>query len=140
MILIVSAGEAASKDVLREVSMLTTSPLLAGSVIDDERHQIVLSNGSQIRAVAASPRQIRGLALDLLVIDESAYVAEDVWTAAKYATIARPESRVVLSSTPWGRILRRRPSRFPIHQGQWERTYSTASAVFRRRVELLRRT
>ena len=99
-ILIVSAGEAASKDVLREVSMLATSPLLAGSVVDDERHTVLLSNASEIRAVPASPRQIRGQALDLLVIDENAYVAEDVWSAAKYATIARPNSKVVLSSTP----------------------------------------
>jgi len=102
-ILIVSAGEQAAKDVLREVSMLATSPLLAGSVIDDERHQVTLSNGSTIRAVPASPRQIRGQALDMLVVDEAAFVDEEVWTASKYATIARPDSKVVLSSTPWGR-------------------------------------
>jgi hypothetical protein len=102
-VLIVSAGESASKDVLREVSMLATSPILSGSVVDDERHQVTLSNGSTIRAVPASPRQIRGQSIDLLVIDEAAYVDESVWTAAKYATIARPGSRVVLSSTPWGR-------------------------------------
>jgi len=102
-ILIVSAGESAAKDVLTEVSMLATSPLLAGSVVDDERHQVTLSNGSTIRAVPASPRQIRGQSIDLLVVDEAAFVDESVWTAAKYATIARPNSRVVLSSTPWGR-------------------------------------
>ncbi|HXN61399.1 MAG TPA: terminase family protein [Acidimicrobiales bacterium] len=102
-VLIVSAGEAAAKDVLAEVSMLATSPLLAGSVVDDERHQVTLSNGSLIRAVPASPRQIRGLAVDLLVIDEAAFLDEAVWTAAKYATIARSGSKVVLSSTPWGR-------------------------------------
>lgn len=102
-VLIVSAGEEAAKDLLGEVSMLAMSPLLAGSVVDDERHQLVLSNGSSIRSVPASERQIRGKAVDLLVIDEACFVDEAIWTAAKYTAIARPASRVVLASTPWGR-------------------------------------
>ncbi len=83
--------------------MLAESPLLAGSVVDDERHQLVLSNGSSIRSVPASARQIRGKSIDLLVIDEAFFVAEEIWTAAKYTVVSRPGSRVVLASTPWGR-------------------------------------
>ncbi len=102
-VLIVSAGEAASKDLLREVSTLASAPLLAGSVVDDERHQITLTNGSTIRSVPASPAQIRGRSVDTLILDEAAFVDEDVWVAARYTIIARPGSRVVLASTPWGR-------------------------------------
>ena len=102
-VLVVSAGDEASKDVLAEVSMLTASPLLAGSVMDDETHTLSLTNGSTIRSVPASPRQIRGKAIDLLIVDEACFVSEDVWQAARYTVIARPGSRVVLSSTPWGR-------------------------------------
>ncbi len=102
-VLIVSAGEEAAKDLLAEVSTLATSPLLAGSVIDDEHHLLSLSNGSTIRSVPASEKQVRGKSVDLLVVDEAAFVAEDIWTAAKYTAISRPGSRVILASTPWGR-------------------------------------
>jgi hypothetical protein len=102
-VLIVSAGEEAAKDLIAVVSMLAMSPLLAGSVVDDERHQITLSNGSTIRSVPASERQIRGKSVHLLILDEAAFVDESIWEAAKWTTIARPDSRVVLASTPWGR-------------------------------------
>jgi hypothetical protein len=102
-VLVVSAGDEAAKDVLAEVSMLAASPLLAGSVVDDERHQITLSNGSEIKSVPASERQVRGKSIDVLIVDEAAFVAEEIWVAAKYTSIARPDSRVVLASTPWGR-------------------------------------
>jgi hypothetical protein len=102
-VLIISAGEEAAKDLLSEISMLAMAPLLAGSVIDDERHQITLSNGSTIRSVPASERQIRGKSIDLLIIDEAAYVDDAIWTAARYTIISRPGSRIVLASTPWGR-------------------------------------
>jgi hypothetical protein len=75
-VLVVSAGESAAKDLLAQVSMLTTSPLLAGSVVDDDHHLLTLSNGSSIRSVPASEKQIRGQAIDLLVVDEACFVSE----------------------------------------------------------------
>ena len=103
VILIVSAGDEASKDVLSQVSTFASSPLLAGSVVDDGRHLVALSNGSTIRSVPASEAQIRGKAVDLLIIDEACFVSEEVWQAARYTVIARPDSRIILASTPWGR-------------------------------------
>ena len=73
-VLIISAGEEAAKDLLSETSALAKSPLLTGSVVDDERHQINLTNGSSIRSVPASEKQVRGKSVDLLVIDEAAFV------------------------------------------------------------------
>ena len=52
--LIVSAGDEASKDLLAQISELAQSPLLAGSVVDDQHHAITLSNASTIRSVPAS--------------------------------------------------------------------------------------
>jgi len=77
--------------------------LLAGSVESDERHMLVLSNGSTIRSVPASEKQIRGQAVDLLILDEGCFVSEEVWQAARYTVIARPDSKVIMASTPWGR-------------------------------------
>jgi hypothetical protein len=102
-VLVLSAGEQAARDLLAECARLASSPLLAGSVIDESNSEIVLSNGSWIRSVPASERQIRGLSVDLLVIDEAAFVADELWTAARFTTISRRESRVLLASTPFGR-------------------------------------
>jgi hypothetical protein len=102
-VLLVSAGETASRRLLEEAAALASaSPLLRGSVLDESKSQLLLSNGSRILSVPASIRQIRGWAVDVLVVDEAAFVDEEVWRAAEPAIIARPGSRVILCSTPWG--------------------------------------
>ena len=60
-VLIVSAGEEAAKRLLAEVrSIAVGSPLLRGSVVDELASLVTLTNGSEIRSVPASERQIRG--------------------------------------------------------------------------------
>jgi len=103
LVLLVSAGETASRRLLEECAALAgASPLLRGSVMDESKSMLVLSNGSRILSVPASIRQIRGWAVDLLILDEAAFVDAEVWRAAEPGIIARPGSRVVLCSTPWG--------------------------------------
>ena len=73
--LLVSAGEQASRDLLAHISALVAqAQWLGGSVVDDNRSTVTLSNRSEIRSVPASARQIRGLAVDLLVMDEAAFI------------------------------------------------------------------
>lgn len=103
-VLIISAGEDAAKDLLGEVAGLAQAPLLGASVEEDDSAKIVLSNGSVIRCVPASHRRARGKSIDLLILDEAAFIPEEIWDAAKFVILARPGSRVVLSSTPYGRL------------------------------------
>ena len=63
--LIVSAGEIAAQRVLADIGDLCSRPLLRGSVVDETKSRVVLSNGSEILSVPASMRQIRGWAVDL---------------------------------------------------------------------------
>lgn len=101
--LLVSAGDTASKRLLEEVASLAlASPILAGSVIDESSQLVTLSNGSSVRAVPASQRQIRGWPVDLLILDEAAFLDPEIWRSAEPTIIARPGSRIVLSSSPWG--------------------------------------
>ena len=103
LVLIVSAGEVAAQRLLEDVAALAQgSPLLRGSVLDESKSQVTLSNGSVIMSVPASQRQIRGWAVDLLIVDEAAFIDPDIWRAAEPAIIARPGSRILLCSTPWG--------------------------------------
>ncbi|BCN57124.1 terminase large subunit domain-containing protein [Prescottella equi] len=103
LILLVSAGETASLRLLEECAALAlNSPMLAGSVMDDHKTQLLLSNGSRIISVPASQRQIRGWSVDLLIIDEAGFVDNEIWRAAEPSIIARHGSQVILLSSPWG--------------------------------------
>jgi RNase P/RNase MRP subunit p29 len=100
--MIISAGEVSSQRLLAEAASLSANPLLTGSVVDETKSSITLSNSSQVLSVPASQRQIRGWAIDLLILDEAGFIPGDLWRAAEPTIIARPGSRVVLCSSPWG--------------------------------------
>lgn len=100
-VLLVSAGEEASRRLLGQIrSVAAASDLLRGSVVDERSGLLSLSNGSEIRSVPASERQIRGWAVDLLLVDEAALVPDALLLgAALPTTAARPEARIVLASS-----------------------------------------
>lgn len=101
--LVVSAGEIASARLLAEVAQLAAgSPLLAGAVTDETKSSVTLSTGSVVLSVPASMKQIRGWAVDLLIVDEAGFIDPGIWRAAEPVIIARPGSRVILTSSPWG--------------------------------------
>ena len=55
--LIVSAGEEASRRLLAEVRRIAaSSPLLRGSLVDEQAGLVTLTNGSEVRSVPASDR------------------------------------------------------------------------------------
>lgn len=102
VVLVVSASEDAAKRLLRQVRAVLEHPLLADVVADEQAGVVVLSNGSQIRAVPASDKAIRGWSVDLLLVDEAAWVSDDLLEGAALPTTgARPDARIVLSSSPW---------------------------------------
>jgi hypothetical protein len=100
-VLIVSAGEDASRRLLTDVrGLITSHPLLRVSVAEEAVDRVALSNGSEIRSVPASEKAIRGWSTDLLIIDEAALVTDDiVLGAALPTTAARPDARIVLASS-----------------------------------------
>ncbi len=100
-VLIVSAGEEASRRLLADVRRAATgSPLLSASVVDEQAGLLTLSNGSEIRSVPASERQVRGWTVDLLLVDEAAMVPDDLLLGAAFPTVAaRPNARIVLASS-----------------------------------------
>jgi hypothetical protein len=103
--LVVSAGDTAAKRVMADTAALAQgSALLTGSVVDESSQVVTLSNGSTIRSVPSSMAQIRGWSLDLLILDEAAFISSEIWRAAEPAIVARPGSRVLASSSPWGAV------------------------------------
>lgn len=102
-VLIVSAGERSAKRLFSEVAgMAAGSPVLRGSVSDESTSTLRLSTGSTVESVPSSMAQVRSAEADLLIVDEAAFVDAVIWEAAEPTVIARPGSRVLLCSTPWG--------------------------------------
>ncbi|RZU31161.1 terminase family protein [Blastococcus saxobsidens] len=102
--LIVSAGEVAAKRLFAEVSKMAKAPRLGGSTEDETTSTLILSNGSTIECVPSSAKQVRSAEADLLIVDEAGFVPQDIWESAEPVVLARPGSRVLLSSTPWGAL------------------------------------
>jgi Helicase len=100
-VLIVSAGEDSSRRLLGEIrAIVSASPLLRASAVDEQAQLLTLSNGSQIRSVPASERQVRGWTVDLLLVDEAALVPDDLLLGAAFpTTAARPDAHIVLASS-----------------------------------------
>jgi hypothetical protein len=99
-VLIVSAGEEASRRLLGIARRLVQHPVLAGSVVDEFAGLLTLSNGSEIRSVPASERQVRGWSVDTLLCDEAALIPDDLLLGAAIpTTAARPDARIVLASS-----------------------------------------
>lgn len=103
-VLIISAGEVGARRLLDEVrAVIHGAPGLSVSVVDETAGFVRLSNGSEIRCVPASEAQIRGWSVDLLIVDEAALVGDELlYGAALPTTMARPDARIVLASSPKG--------------------------------------
>ena len=103
VVLVISATQDAAERLLESVREVAAHPLLAGSVDEELKTRVTLSNGSRILSVPASPRQVRGWSVDLLIIDEAAFVDDDLLASAAIpTTMARPQAKIVMASTPWG--------------------------------------
>jgi hypothetical protein len=65
-----------------------------------------LDNGSKLHCAATSASAIRGLSVNCLLIDETAFIAKNIWEEffnSSYPTISKaPDSKILLSSTPNG--------------------------------------
>lgn len=103
--LVVSAGESSAKYLMATVQRLAQgSELLKDCVLDELKGELRFSNGSSIVSVPASERQVRGRTCSLLVIDEARSVPESLWESAEPTTLAQPDSKVWIMSTPGGLV------------------------------------
>jgi len=77
----------------------------------EEKYKIVrrsilaleLANGSRVVSVPASPDTVRGYSPDLIIIDEAAFVNDDVYSAIRPMRAAKPV-QLIITSTPKGKL------------------------------------
>ena len=102
-VLVASALEDAAKRLMGTMTGLARqAPMLAGSVTDEQVLRMTLTNGSACQAIPSSIRQAIGHTVDLLLTDESGYLSNTFFDHLEPTIIARPGSRMVAFSTPWG--------------------------------------
>jgi len=66
-------------------------------------HAIHFPSGGRVQVLSAENKTLRGEGLDLLIVDEAAYVAEAVWLEDLRASLSDREGQAVFISTPDGR-------------------------------------
>jgi len=104
--LIVSRGLRQSMIMFGVIERLVTShPVLRQSVLKSTRTLIQLRNGSQIVALPCGPdgASLRGYTASLVVMDEAAFMPEDVISSVVFPMLATTNGIAIMLSTPWGR-------------------------------------
>jgi len=86
-------------------NLIMKHPVLRKSVVKSTRTQIQLTNGSQITALPCGPdgASLRGFTADLVVMDEAAFMPEDVIASVIFPMLATTDGTAIMLSTPWGR-------------------------------------
>jgi len=104
-VLIVSATLRQSMILFAKVrSMIESSPLLRLKLKSSSRTTIEFDHGSRIVALPCGPTgySLRGHTADMVIIDEANFVPEGVVDGViRPMLITRPNSRLVMLSTPW---------------------------------------
>ena len=81
------------------VRMIVASPL-SESIVRQTRTELELTNGSKIQCLpGASYDALGGITIDLILVDEAAYVTDDLFNVI-YPTIISTQGSIVLISTP----------------------------------------
>lgn len=85
----------------RELKALAAQ--LPEKAIREDARRITLPGGGEIVVKSAdAPESLRGEGLDLVVLDEAAYIAEAVWTDALRPTLSDRKGGALMISTPNG--------------------------------------
>ena len=103
-ILVIATSKDTAKNLVTKVRVMYQGlpSWLKTKVTEDNKLSLIFSNGSQIKAIAATESAGRSEALSLLILDEAAFIdrISDIWTASQQ-TLATGGDCIVLS-TPNG--------------------------------------
>lgn len=87
----------------RVLGFIYSSKILPLSVKRKTRTLVELSNGSRIIALPCSGALLRGYTADLVVMDEAAFMPEEVISQVIFPMLATTNGSAILLSTPWGK-------------------------------------
>jgi hypothetical protein len=127
--LVVSHGYTHATDILRRISQNLRKAAEAGlcEISEQSKGHIVLGDGSRCFSVASTEHASRGWSISgVLLIDESAFVTDDVLSAL-FPTVAAAGGKVLLLSTPNGKAGLFAQIFHDVEDDRWLRTVVRAS-------------
>lgn len=99
-VVIVSRSMRQSTWMFEQVVRIAMDSYLKDSIVRQTRTEMEFSNGSKIQCLpGASYDALRGITIDLVLVDEAAYVLDELFNVI-YPTVISTKGRVVLISTP----------------------------------------
>lgn len=101
-VIIVSPSNAQSSELLRRTMELYHAADVEIRAEAESLTRIVFENESRILSLPGTPRAVRGYTADLLIIDEAAFVLDEVFQAAD-PMLAVSGGRLIALSTPFGK-------------------------------------
>lgn len=105
-ILIIATKQDVARNIVKMIQVMYDNlPVWMRSIAkiqNNNKLELVLSNGSQVKAVSSKPDSARGSAISLLILDEFAFMTEanEIWTSAQ-STLSTGGDAILLS-TPNG--------------------------------------
>jgi hypothetical protein len=104
LILLFSPSLRQSSELFRTFMGFLSSLKGAPLIVSESAMRVELANGSRIIALPGSEKTVRGFAAaDLVIIDESARVEDDLIAAVRPMMATKPNSRFVALTTPAGK-------------------------------------
>jgi len=87
----------------RILGFIHQGSVLSEGVARKTRTVVQLLNGSQIIALPCSENLLRGYSCHLAILDEAAFMPEDVITQVVFPMLSATDGSAIFLSTPWGR-------------------------------------
>jgi len=106
VIMIIAPTQRQSQIMFKEIQKLINSnPIILQDVERSIQTEITFKNGSIIYnfPVGETADRVRGYAINLLIVDEAAYVPDQVFVSLEPA-LAATDGKIILISTPFGRF------------------------------------
>jgi len=106
VVMIIAPAQRQSKIMFEQIQrIINASPILQQSVIKSIQQEITFKNGAVIYnfPIGDTADRVRGYSINLLIVDEAAYVPDRVFTSLEPA-LSHTEGSMILISTPFGRF------------------------------------
>ena len=102
LVLIIAPSQRQSRELFIKIHNFLTQLEPAEVLEEETKLSLMLGNGSRIVVLPGDGRTIRGYSAPALILmDEAAFIADEVFDAAVPMLAAAPEGRIILMSTPY---------------------------------------
>lgn len=106
VVMIIAPAQRQSQIMFEQIQrLINSSPILQQSVTKSIQQEIRFKNGAVIYnfPIGETADRVRGYSINLLIVDEAAYVPDRVFTSLEPA-LSHTEGSMILISTPFGRF------------------------------------